>query len=314
MNGDQTPVPNQARMEGRHGGYRISALAALVILLAAFAPSLFDLIRYSLRSDLYSYIVLVPFIVVYLIRLERVANRSGDHVPAPALALSCAVVGAAALAFLALRHASGMPLSRNDHLSITTFAFVTLLLGTLALLAGREPLRGRASPLLFLYFMVPLPDAVGNLLATLLQHGSAALSTALLNFTDTPVFTDGVTLYLPGLTLEVAQECSGIRSTMILFITSLLLGHLFLRSPWLKSALVLSVIPIGVLRNSARILTIALLTIRVNPEVIHGPLHKHGGTPFFVFSLIPLFLLLLALRLAERERGTPANPLPEGAH
>ena len=139
MNGDQTPVPNQARMEGRHGGYRISALAALVILLAAFAPSLLDLIRYSLRSDLYSYIVLVPFIVVYLIRLERVANRPGDHVPAPALALSCAVVGAAALAFLALRHASAMPLSRNDHLSITTFAFVTLLLGTLALLAGKEP-------------------------------------------------------------------------------------------------------------------------------------------------------------------------------
>ena len=99
----------------------------------------------------------------------------------------------------------------------------------------------------------------------------------------------------PRLNLEVAEECSGLRSSLVLFITSLLAGHMFLDKTWKKTVLALLVLPIGVLRNAVRILTIALLTIHVDSDIIDGPLHHRGGPVFFVLSLCVLFAALFLL-------------------
>src|SRR5204863_103315 len=79
------------------------------------------------------------------------------------------------------------------------------------------------------------------------------------NLTGTPVLRHGVVFQLPGITIEVAQECSGIRSSWVLFITSLVASHMFLKSPWRRAILVAFVIPLGVIRNGFRILVIGLL-------------------------------------------------------
>jgi exosortase/archaeosortase family protein len=121
-------------------------------------------------------------------------------------------------------------------------------------------------------------------------------------------------LQLPGLSIEVAEECSGIRSSVVLFITSLLAAHLFLKSPWRKAVLVATVVPIAILRNAARITTLSLMTIHVNPEMIHGALHREGGTPFFVLSLVPLFIILWLLRRAERKSVSQKSSQPVLSH
>src|SRR5207244_4861510 len=97
----------------------------------------------------------------------------------------------------------------------------------------------------------------------------------------------------------IAPECSGIRSSWMLFITSLLAAHLFLKKPWRRSVLVAAVIPLGILRNGFRILVIGLLCVHVGPEMIHSALHRRGGPLFFALSLVPLFLLLWWLRRSE---------------
>ncbi len=107
-------------------------------------------------------------------------------------------------------------------------------------------------------------------------------------------------LALPGIVLEVAQECSGIHSSWILFITSLVASHLFLNSPWRRLILVAFVIPLAIVRNSVRILTIGLLCVHVGPHMIDSWIHRQGGPVFFALSLVPLFLLLLWLRRGER--------------
>jgi exosortase/archaeosortase family protein len=83
----------------------------------------------------------------------------------------------------------------------------------------------------------------------------------------------------------------------------MLASHLFLRRPWNKLILVAVVIPLGVIRNGFRVLVISLLTIHVNPEIIHGPLHHKGGPIFFVLSLGVLLGLLAFLRWSEGRRG-----------
>ena len=124
-----------------------------------------------------------------------------------------------------------------------------------------------------------------------------------MNVTGLPLSRDGMFFRLPGITLEVAAECSGIRSSFMLFITSIVAGYVLLRERWTRTTLALVVIPLGIVRNGFRILTIAWLCVHVSPSMIDSPIHHRGGPLFFGLSLIPFFGLLLLLRRWEKRRG-----------
>jgi exosortase/archaeosortase family protein len=123
------------------------------------------------------------------------------------------------------------------------------------------------------------------------------------NIVGLPYNRDGMFFQMPGILIEVADECSGIRSSYVLFITSLVASYLFLQSPWRRTALVLAVIPLGILRNGFRILVLAWLCVEVNPELIHSFIHHRGGPIFFVLSLVPLIALLWLLRKGEKRKA-----------
>ena len=127
--------------------------------------------------------------------------------------------------------------------------------------------------------------------------------------TGSVVFREGLVFHLPGITIQVAQECSGVRSSLVLFLTSLLAGHLFFKSPWRQAALTCFVIPLAILRNGFRIFTIGELCVHISPAMIDSPIHHRGGPVFFALSLIPFFLLLLWLRRGERRLSHAASPL-----
>ena len=104
---------------------------------------------------------------------------------------------------------------------------------------------------------------------------------------------------LPGITITVAKECSGIRSSLVLVITSLLAANMFLRTNWRRALLVAAVIPLGLLRNGFRILVISLLCVHIGPHMINSIIHRRGGPFFFGLSLIPLFAMLWLFRRKE---------------
>ena len=104
---------------------------------------------------------------------------------------------------------------------------------------------------------------------------------------------------IPGLDIEVAQECSSIRSSLMLVVTTLVLAHLFLRSWWRKALLIAIVIPLSVAKNGFRIFTIGELGTRVDPSFLTGRLHHHGGIIFFGLSVLATGGVLWALRRTE---------------
>jgi exosortase len=129
-----------------------------------------------------------------------------------------------------------------------------------------------------------------------LQHASAEVAARLFPLVGVPFFRTGLWFQLPTITLEVAPECSGIRSTLVLFITSLVAGHLVLEKPWQKAAFAALVVPLGILRNAFRIAVIGWLCTNHGPGMIDSPIHHRGGPVFFALSLLPLFALLLWFR------------------
>jgi exosortase len=117
-----------------------------------------------------------------------------------------------------------------------------------------------------------------------------------------PIFRDGFLFTLPGLTIEVAEQCSGIHSGISLFLVAILAEHIFLKSGWRKLALVAAAVPITIAKNGLRIVTLGLLGAYVDRQVLSGPLHKAGGIPFFGVALVMLAVALWALRRGESRK------------
>jgi exosortase C (VPDSG-CTERM-specific) len=285
------------RPRSRAGGYA----GFLVLLTLLFLQPLTRLVLYAARNDLYSYIVLVPFITGYLLYLQR-GRTSAAYRTSLAGAVTVGGIGIAALAAGVLWRGS---LSVNDGLALAALAFVSFVAAGGFLFLGSIWMASNAFPVAFLIFLGPLPDAAVNWLGKASTLASAEAAALFFSVTGTPMVRHETVFELPGIVLQVAQECSGIRSSLVLFITSLVAAQLFLRTRWRRIVLVAFVIPLGIVRNGFRILTIGLLCVHVGPYMIDSPIHHRGGPLFFALSLVPLFLLLWWLRRQERRLKLP---------
>ncbi len=122
-------------------------------------------------------------------------------------------------------------LSLNDDLALMALAFVSFVAAGGFLFLGSKWMTAAAFPMAFLIFMVPLPDAAVDWLEKASVLASAEAAAMYFNIAGTSLVRHGTVFELPGIVLQVAQECSGIRSSWVLFITSLLASHLFLEEP-----------------------------------------------------------------------------------
>ncbi len=261
-----------------------------IILIAAFSITLVDLAGYCLREDLFSYILLVPFVTGFLVSCCR-ENLEMKHTPATGAA---AGLGALAVLFLIWSFFHAEPVG---FLALRTLAFVFGWIGIAVWALGGRVMRDLAFPAGFLLFMTPLPPELVSWIEHGLQHASAESASWLFSLTGIPFFRTELSFQLPNLTLEVAPECSGIRSTLVLFITSLIAGKLLLEKPWQRAALTLLVIPLGIFRNAFRIATLGWLCTNYGAEMIHSPIHHRGGPVFFAISLLPLLAMLVVFRM-----------------
>ena len=86
-----------------------------------------------------------------------------------------------------------------------------------------------------------------------------------------PVTQDGTVLAIPGLTLEVAKECSSIRSSSMLVVTTMVMAHLLLRSFWGKALVTLAAIPLSIAKNGLRIFILSVLGVYVDRGILEWP-------------------------------------------
>ena len=279
-------------------------LGWVALLTLLFIQPLIRLMVYAAQRDLHSHIVLVPVIAAYLLYSQR------QSLPAPGRRSigGTALLGVIGLVALALAVAWSGSLSLNDYLGLMALAYVSFVAAGGFLFLGAKWMAAAAFPIAFLIFMIPLPDPAVYWLETGSMLASAEAAAMYFNIAGTPLVRHGTVFELPGIVLEVGQECSGIRSSWVLFITSALASHLFLKSPWRRLVLVAFVIPLGILRNGFRILVIGLLCVHVGPHMIDSIIHRQGGPFFFALSLMPLFLLLWWLRRGERRTASPGAP------
>ena len=287
----------------------------MILLLAAFGQPLLALANYAAHSALHSHILLIPFVSAYLlyIRRDQLPRRYVADLP---LGIVLLAGGLGVLLFTYWLNFAGRAPADNYYLVLLTLSFLCCLAAGGFFFFGRDWMRAAAFPLAYLIFMVPMPDAMADALETASKYASAEVANLFFQLGGTPFLRAGLIFQLPNITIEVAQECSGIRSSWVLFITSVLAANLFLKSSWRRLVLVALVIPLAILRNGFRIFVIGLLCVNAGPQMINSVIHRRGGPVFFVLSLIPFLLLLWWLRKGEAPgstRGT-ASSLIEGSN
>jgi len=287
---------------------RKKACLFVTILTAAFIRPLSDLVQFTAHNELYSYVLLVPAVSLYLAwQCRNFPLPAGRQLPG--LAWLPFLTGTALLGWYVAARLIGDTWSVQDYLAVTVAAWLLFLAAICLRWVDTNTLRLQAFPIGFLVCMVPLPVSAEIGLETFLQHGSALAARLFFTLVDMPYVYEGLTFHLPAVNIQVAPECSGIHSSIILFITSAVAGYMFLRSPWKRAIFLFAVIPLGLLRNGFRVFVIGELCVHIGPEMIESWIHRRGGPVFFLLSLVPLFLLLYLLHRTERR--TQKHTAPE---
>ncbi|MGA3205369.1 MAG: exosortase/archaeosortase family protein [Bryobacteraceae bacterium] len=280
---------------------------AWILTLSAFWRPAVALINLSLQDDRYSHLVLIPFIAGFLIFFDRQRifeeNRWMPRLGIPLFAFTLIICWVA-------RPFAGWS-GRNDQLWLPALAIVLVWVSAFLLMNGPKAAAAAIFPLCFLLLMIPIPSVFLDRAVYVLQNGSADLTDVLFRIFGMPEFRSGMRFSLPGVEIEVAKECSGIRSSLALLITGLLASHLFLRSNARKLFFVLLTVPVAILKNAVRIVTLSFLGVYVDRGWLDSPLHHRGGALFALIGLAILLPFLLWLRRSEAA-SRDSQPLVHG--
>ena len=257
--------------------------------------SIFSLLLNEGRYEHYSHAVLIPFLSSYLLYLRRqTIFAKGEWNPW----LGIPLIGLGVV----LSMGATIPIEeRLDALSPQVLSIVIIGWGSFIFCYGTKAFRAASFGLSLLVFMVPIPSFLLDVIIGFLRGGTAEGVDFLFQLFRVPVFRQDIVFTLSNISIEIAKECSGIRSSIALFICSLVAGHLFLRSPWTRLALIVVVVPLTIIKNSIRIVVLSLLGNYVDSRfLIDSALHHQGGIPLFFVSLVVLLSILWILRRSER--------------
>jgi exosortase len=194
----------------------------------------------------------------------------------------------------------------DERLSLNMAALVLWWIGAFIFCFGFPAFKRAVFPLCFLFWLVPIPQVILDPIVRLLQEGSAASADLIFAIAGVPVAREGTIITIPGLVIEVARECSSIRSSLMLVVTTMVLAQMLLRSPWRKALVIAVAIPLSVVKNGLRIFVLGMLATRVDPSYLTGRLHHEGGIIYFLIALAAIFLCLWIARRGDEQ--LPVSP------
>lgn len=252
-------------------------------------------------TEEYSHGALIPIISVFLIWQQKDAL-------AAAVRESGRKGAAAGAAVVLLGLFGGLLGELSTVYLIIQYAFLVTVYGAALSLVGWRGIRLIWAPLLYLVFMVPLPNFLYVNLSAELQLISSQIGVAVIRLFSIPVFLEGNVIDLGIYKLQVVEACSGLRYLFPLMSFGFLCAYLYRGPVWHRVLLFGATIPITILMNSFRIGMIGVLVDRWGIEQAEGALHLFEGWVVFMVCVAILFGLVVGLNRVSG-RGRPVADL-----
>lgn len=259
----------------------LSATLPWVLVAALYSPVFY--ILYRERWDMIDYghapfILPIALFIAWLKRkhLADVAQNAKQNFFLPGLALILA--GAFLFTF-------GW---KWDYLLIQTISLFPILTGMLSFLYGPAILRPLIFPILYLFLLVPPPLGILDNITLPMRHFASVASGAILKMLHFPVSRSGLLLFLGDHEIFLGAPCSGFRSLITMFSLGLIYVY-FNKGKFFKNLiLILSIVPLALVGNIVRVITISLLTFYFGEKVGQGFLHEFSGILVFLIMLAGL--------------------------
>lgn len=262
---------------------KLAVLGALVLI--AYIPSLLWMYgRWMVKDTYYSHGFLVPLISAFLIwhkrgilaKLKFKSSNWGWLFLAPSIAVYLIS------AILRINFSAA-------------FTLIPTLAGIVLLFMGKEYLKQLLFPMLFIIFMIPLPEAAIVNISFQLKIFAAKLSTLIVNQIGIPAIREGSVIKTAHAYLMVEDPCSGIRSLIALIALGTLMAYLSHTTRIKKTIMFLSAAPIAVGANIVRIVVLTLASEIYGSKFAMGLFHDTMGFVVFIIAFLALSLLSKAL-------------------
>jgi exosortase len=288
---------------------RLAAGVAILFLVMAYLPNLRALMAIWNADANYAHGYLVIPIALFIF-WQQLLSQESKTAPEAVLAPWWGWVFLVAILLLrAVAYERGSSWS-EDATIIPAIAALTWSFGSWPLLRRVWP------AIAYLLFMLPLPQAINSVLALPLQSLAATSSRFLLQLTGMWVIQDGNVINLTTAhgveRLDVALACNGLRMLMTMAATVTATVILLPLPTWKRIILFLSIVPIALVSNMARIVATGWCYYW-----FEGPNAKHWAHDWAGWLMMPLALALVGLELGilswlvpkESEDDKPVIPL-----
>jgi exosortase len=264
----------------------LGLIILISMLIVVYWPILTVLCHEWINYDNNSHGILVPFISLFIIWRERhIIDLSESRTSYIGLGLLVASLIAYVLGYSGKINV------------LPRVALVTTIIGIVWYNYGKYIFLKIAFPLLFLYFMIPLPVSLEAVVSFKLQTWVTQISSAILTALSIVVFREGNILHFASCSLEVAEACSGIRSLTAYIMLGCLFGYIMKGSLLKRSIMVLIAIPLAIIVNIIRVVGTGILANYYGSIIARGFLHEFSGIVVFFLGFL---LFFLTYRLVER--------------
>ena len=177
------------------------------------------------------------------------------------------------------------------------------VVGLCVMLYGKRT-RQLIFPLLILFFIIPLPPFVNQVLTFKLKMAASKLSVWMLRVVGVSVLLEGNIIDIGVEKLLVADACSGLRYLMPMILMAILVAYFFVKGLGQWAILLFLIVPLSVFINAVRIWISALLTANGHPELAQNLFHDFSGWLMFMIAGVILVAVALILRkIGAKGRG-----------
>ncbi len=260
----------------------IIGLSIIVLLIVLGYMQIFQWMygRYIGADSYYSHGLLVPFVSLFLIWHKRELLTT--------LPQQQSWAGLVVIVFALVLHILGTVLYI---FAVSGFSLFFLAIGLTLFLFGREITKVILFPLLFLFFMFPLPMAVIGLISFPLKIFAAKAGTCIVSILGVPVYREGFNIFIPAGHLMVGNPCSGLRSLIAFLALGSVFAYMAPLSTAKKRFLFFLSMPIALLSNIMRVPTLILVSHYWGLEAAAPDtlVHTGSGVLVFVLGLILIF-------------------------
>ncbi len=176
---------------------------------------------------------------------------------------------------------------RQDYLSLQALSLIPVLSGLCVYLYGARFLKTAAFPIFYLLLLVPPPLGVLDSITMPMRYGVSILTQKLLVMANYPITREGLMLVIGGKEIYMGAPCSGFRSLITMFSLGIVYVHINKGSFAKKAILTLAIIPLALLGNLLRVISMCMVTFHFGENAGHQ-YHDYSGYAIFIIIILGL--------------------------